>query len=91
MITFIQVLATVVAITLDVCSFAFLIRALMPIFTDVGDSKIYLFVCLITEPLIIPVRFLLVKFNLLQNSPIDWSFMLTYLLISVIRMFLPVI
>ena len=84
------VIAAVVAITLDVTSFAFLLRALMPLFCDVETNKIYLFVCLVTEPFIIPVRTILVKFNWLQGTPFDWSFTITYLLIAFVRMMLPV-
>ncbi len=84
------VIAAVIAITLDLASFAFLLRAIMPLFCDVESNRIYLFVCLVTEPFIIPVRFILVKFNLLQGSPIDWSFTISYLLIAFIRVFLPV-
>ncbi len=84
------VIAAVIAITLDLASLAFLLRALMPLFCDVESNRIYLFVCLVTEPFIIPVRFILVKFNLLQGSPIDWSFTISYLLIAMIRVFLPV-
>lgn len=85
------VISAIVAITLDVCSFAFLLRAVMPLFCDVETNKIYLFVCLVTEPIIIPVRFILVKFNLLQGSPFDWSFTITYLILAFIRIMLPVI
>ena len=82
------VIAAVIAITLDVVSLAFLLRALMPLFCDVETNKIYLFVCLLTEPFIIPVRAILVKFNWLQGSPFDWSFTISYLLIAFVRMFL---
>jgi uncharacterized protein YggT (Ycf19 family) len=82
------VIAAVIAITLDVASLAFLLRALMPLFCDVETNKIYLFVCLLTEPFIIPVRAILVKFNWLQGSPFDWSFTISYLLIAFVRMFL---
>ena len=82
------VIAAVIAITLDLVSLAFLFRALMPLFCDVETNKIYLFVCLITEPFILPVRAILVKFNLLQGSPFDWSFTIRYLLIAFVRMFL---
>lgn len=88
--TVIYVIAAIIAIVLDVCSLAMLVRALLPLFFDAEGSRVYLFVCLITEPFIIPVRFLLHKFNLLQNSPIDWSFTITYMLIALIRVLLPV-
>lgn len=89
--TVFYVIAAVIAITLDVVSFAFLLRAIMPLFCDVETNKIYLFVCLVTEPFIIPIRALLVKFNWLQGTPFDWSFTITYLLIAFIRILLPVI
>lgn len=85
------VLAAVIAITLDVASLAFLVRAVMPIFCDVENSRVYLFASLVTEPFIIPVRFLLVKFNLLQDTPMDWSFIISYLILSFVRMLLPII
>jgi hypothetical protein len=36
----------------------------------------------------VPVRTLFEKMNWLQNSPIDFSFMVTYLLISLLTVFL---
>ena len=89
--TVIYILASIIAITLDVASFAFLLRAIMPLFCDIDSNKIYLFVCLVTEPFIIPVRFILVKFNLLQGTPFDWSFTISYMLIAFVRIMLPVI
>ena len=89
--TVLIVLAKIIAITLDVASFAFLLRAIMPIFADVETSRVYLYVCVITEPFIIPVRAILQKFNLLQGTPFDWSFMISYLLLAFVRTFLPVI
>jgi hypothetical protein len=37
------------------------------------------------------VRFLLFKLNIGQDSPIDWSFFATYLIMSVASMLLPAI
>ena len=68
-----------------------MIRALLPIFVDVEESRVFLFVLVITEPFVIPVRFLLYKLNIGQDSPVDWSFFATYLILSVLTMFLPVI
>lgn len=83
--------ARFVSATLDVVSLAMLIRMLLPLFTDADGSRLYTFLGCITEPFIAPVRFLLVKFNLLQNSPIDWSFTVTYLVIAVVQMLLPAV
>ena len=88
--TVVYVFAAIVALILDIVSLAFLVRALMPLFCDAERNKIYLFMCLVTEPFIIPIRTLMVRFNILQGSPIDWSFTVTYILIAVIRVVLTV-
>ena len=66
-----------------------LMRVIFSLIDNTGESKISMFLACVTEPFIIPVRFLLVKFNLLQNSPIDWSFTISYFLLVLIRMMLP--
>ena len=81
--------ARLIMILLKLVSYAMIVRMLFPFFARVEDSKIYNFVFCVTEPFIVPVRFLLVKLNLLQNSPIDWSFTITYLIIILLQSFLP--
>ena len=83
------VIAAIIRITLNVVYFAFLTRMLLPLFFDAAENKIYLFVCLITEPFVIPVRVVLQKFNVLQGSPIDWAFPITCILIGIVCDFLP--
>ena len=85
-----SIAAKLIALTLSAVSFAMMARAILSLLR-IDDGKIYTFFVLVTEPFIIPVRFLLVKFNLLQNSPIDWSFTISYLLIFLIQMTLPII
>ena len=70
---------------------AMAVRMIMPFFLDIEDSRVYLFTCLITEPIIAPVRFIMIKLNIGQDSPIDWSFFVTYMLLWLIRTVLPVI
>lgn len=67
-----------------------LVRMILSFFAD-PDGKLYTFFFVVTEPFIVPVRFLLAKFNLLQDSPIDWSFTIAYFLIALVEMFLPII
>ena len=88
---FLDFFARLIVATLNAVSIAMLIRMLLPIFIKADGSKLYMLVTLITEPFIAPVRFLMAKFNILQNSPIDWSFTVTYLVIAVIQMLLPTI
>jgi len=82
--------AKLIALTLSAVSFCMLARMILSFFAD-PEGRAYTFFFVITEPFIVPVRFLLAKFNLLQDSPIDWSFTLTYLILSMVQMFLPII
>ena len=84
-------LAKTVSVLISVVSFAMLLRVVIPWFVDPMESRIYAVICLVTEPFIVPVRVILEKLDIGQNSPIDWSFMITYLLFSIIQMILPAI
>lgn len=89
--TLLYIFAKCIEILLSFTMLCMMIRALLPIFVDVEESRVFLFVLVITEPFVIPVRFLLYKLNIGQDSPVDWSFFATYLILSVLTMFLPVI
>lgn len=79
------------AITLDVVSIAMIARMLLPLFLNPEDSRFYMFLVYITEPFVIPVRFFLSKFSAIQNSPFDWSFTVSYMIIVFLRLVLPVV
>ncbi len=83
--------ASLVAVLLDVVSLAMIVRMIYSLIADAENSRFAIFLTCITEPFIVPVRFLLAKFNVLQNSPIDWSFTISYLVIMLLRMMLPAV
>ncbi len=83
----IEVIKSFVLIFLSVIQFAMLLRAILSWFV-MGGGKFTNFLYAVTEPFIAPVRALFEKMNWLQNSPIDFSFMVTYLLISFLTIFL---
>ena len=85
------ILAKSISITLGIVSFAMLARVILQFFVDPMQSRIFALACLLTEPFIVPVRALMIKLNIGQDSPIDWSFSITYLIIWMLRSFLPVI
>jgi len=67
-----------------------LARALWGFFADEdGESRFYLFCYAITEPVVLPVRSLLARIPILEESPIDFSFMATCLIISIVQSALP--
>lgn len=84
-----DIFARTVNLLLSAVSLAMLLRMLLSFFVFDEDSRLLNFLAVVTEPFIAPVRALLVRFNIGQNSPIDWSFSLTYLLIAIAQMFLP--
>ncbi len=84
-------IAKLISILLEVVSTAMLVQAIMSFFVSGEDNRFYIFLQAITEPFVMPVRFILSKLGLLDNSPIDWSFVLAYILISIVSVLLPVI
>ncbi len=88
---FFYFLASFVAIVLDIVSFAMLVRMLCSFFMQGEDNRLTVFLACITEPFIIPIRFLLSKVSAFQNSPIDWSFTISYFVIILLRFMLPAI
>ena len=85
------VLAKTVSTVLDVVSFAMLARALLPFFVDPMESRAYGIACYMTEPFIAPVRAIMFRLNIAQDSPIDWAFSITYIIIWLLGSLLPAI
>ena len=83
----IEVIKSVVLVFLSAIQLAMLIRAVLSWFLMGGGAFIN-FLYAITEPFIVPVRSLFEKLGWFQNSPIDFSFLATYILLSVITIFL---
>ena len=91
MIEVIYIFAKTVSVTLSVVSVAMLVRMILPWLVDPMESRIYELSCLLTEPFILPVRAFMVRFNIAQDSPIDWAFSIAYILIWLLKNMLPAI
>ncbi|MBQ9922713.1 MAG: YggT family protein [Clostridia bacterium] len=70
-------------------SFLMFIRMIMSWIPMDDDNPVSDFVYGATEIIISPVRAVMVHFNIMQDTPLDMSFMVTALLLIIIRMFLP--
>ncbi len=82
-----HIVSTVVVLLLSAVQLAMLLRAILSWF--VMDSNRFTdFLYGITEPFIYPVRLLFERMGWFQNLPIDISFMVTYLLLSLVTIFL---
>ena len=86
-----QFFAIFISVLLDAVSLAMIARMITSLIFRGDGGKFTMFLICITEPFIIPVRFILAKLNILQNSPIDWSFTIAYLMLMLVRLFLPTI
>lgn len=73
---------------LYVINFAMLMRAILSWLPIDDDNPLLIAVCMVTEPLIHPMRLFLDRFESLRHSPIDISFLATTLLIFVALMLL---
>lgn len=62
---------------------AMLVRAVMSWF-PIGDNVISDIAYAITEPIIIPVRNLMDRFETVRNFPIDISFFITFIIITML-------
>ena len=85
--TALVVIANIVRIILTVLQLAMLLRAILSWF-PMEPNGFTDFLFGITEPIIYPIRALFNRFNWFQNSPIDISFSVAYILLFVISMLL---
>lgn len=88
---FLEIFARTVSLILQVVSFSMLLRMLLPLFIDAEESRFYALTCYISEPFIAPIRLIMVKLNVGQNSPIDWAFFVTYFVLWILELILPVL
>ena len=86
------VLANGVQLLLDIVMIAMFLRAVLSFFVSPdADFALLTVLAAITEPFILPFRALMVKFNLLQDSPIDFSFSVAMLAVWLVSAMLPTI
>ena len=83
----IALIASTVSVLLMALELCFLLHAVLSLFAG-EDNMLYRFTGWVIEPIVRPVRALLVKLNWLQNTPFDFSFFIAYLLLSVVTIFI---
>lgn len=84
-----QIFSGIVSVVIDAVTLCMIVRMIVSLIEPDESGRLGMFLSLVTEPFIIPVRFILSRLNLLQDSPIDWSFTISYLLLVTIRFMLP--
>lgn len=88
---FLAVFAKTISVLLGAVNLAMFARMILSFFPLEEGNRAEVFLTAVTEPFIIPVRALLYLFNIGQDSPIDWAFSLSFILLSLVQVFLPVI
>lgn len=86
---FVYVITTLVSAFLSILQLLMLVRAVISWFPADGDSPIVNFVYAMTEPVIIPVRIVLERSETVRSMPIDLSFFIALVLLSLVQMMLP--
>lgn len=84
------IVAKVVSIGISALSLAMFLRVILQFFVA-EDNKFIIFCYAVTEPFIIPIRVIMEKLNVGQNSPIDIPFFVAYIFITILQMLLPIV
>lgn len=91
MIGILYIITKIVSVFLTILQLLMMFRAIISWLPIDEDSNITNFLYAMTEPVIYPVRKMLEHFNLLSDLPIDISFIVSFLLLSILQTLLPVI
>lgn len=78
------ILKNVSCVALIVLMGAMFVRAVLSWFPSNGEGMLDNLVYALTEPFIIPVRALLERIEWVRNAPLDVSFFITFLIISLL-------
>ena len=89
MLEVLHVFAATMQLLLIVTSYAMAARMILPLFVEPDGSAIYAFTCVLSEPLVAPIRYILAMLGVGEDSPMDFSLPIAYLAIFVLRLILP--
>ena len=79
-----------VRLLLSMLGLALLMRALVSLFMPEDESLFGGILMAVTEPFLMPLRVFLSRFSFFNETPIDVSFFVLVVLVSVLNMFLPI-
>lgn len=84
----VELVKNIVIVFLTAVQFAMLARAILSWF-PLNSNKFTDFLQAVTEPFIYPIRLLFEKMNWFTGLPIDISFLVSYIIITIVLMILP--
>lgn len=83
--TVVYMIARLVSALLSLMQVAMLIRAILSWIPAWGGSAFGDLIYTVTEPVVAPIRALADRMGWFRNSPIDFSFMIAYLLLIILQ------
>ena len=84
---FLAILMFIIAGLLSIFDLCLLVRAICSWIASFRESVIYEFTYTITEPVLLPIRNLLMRFEWVRNFPLDISFLVVLILNNVFLSF----
>ena len=87
MVAFLEIVRATVRLVIMALQAAMFIRAIISWF-PMNENKFTNFLYAVTEPVVYPVRLLFEKMHWFEGLPIDISFFVAYLLLSMLGLFL---
>ncbi len=88
MYTIVYILTSTIRFVIVVIEFLMMGRAILSWIPMDDDNPVEDFLYTVTEPVIMPVRAVLDYFGWFQSLPIDMSFLITFILLSILEMLL---
>ncbi len=85
------VICTTIRLIVGFLQTAMFVRAILSWFMPDEEHFMARLLYAVTEPAVMPVRALLARFGVGEDSPVDISFFVTMLALLVIELFLPVV
>ena len=85
----VYIVTTLVSVFLSILQLLMLVRAVISWFPVDEESPAANFVYVMTEPIILPVRMVVERSETVRSMPIDISFFIALLLLSVVQLTLP--
>ena len=82
------IVTATVSFLIAAIQFLMLMRAIISWIPFEEDHPLVTFLYSVTEPVIMPVRAVINRLGLFEGLPIDMSFLITFMLLSVLEMFL---
>ncbi len=88
MYALVYILTSTIRFVIVVIEFLMMGRAILSWIPMDDDNPVEEFLYTVTEPVIMPVRAVLDYFGWFQSLPIDMSFLITFILLSILEMLL---